>query len=188
MFRWSRLLPFFLLAVGASAQLPPTAVDFANLQEDVRGLTQKVNSLSLQVEQLQPRPGFSAPAPDTTTYASLVQLNAAVAELNRSIQSAVAASQTDTLADVNAQLKKLAQQVNAALASAGKKTVAEGAETTFSSDYPKTGESYTVAKGDTLAIIAKKLGAKRTDIINANKISDPSHIQIGQVLFVPESK
>ena len=188
MFRWCRALPILLIATGASAQLPPSGIDFANLQEDVRGLTQKVNALSLQVEQLQPRPGFSAPAPDAANYATLVQLNAAVADLNRSIQAAVAASQTETLADVNVQLKKLAQQVNAALASAGKKTVAEGADSTFSSDYPKTGESYTVQKGDTLAIIAKKLGAKRQDIINANKISDPSRIQVGQVLFVPESK
>jgi LysM repeat protein len=189
MFRWCRALPLLLLATGASAQLPPSGIDFANLQEDVRGLTQKVNALSLQMEQLQPRPGFGAPAPDAASYATLVQLNAAVAELNRTIQAAVAASQTDTLTEVNAQLKKMAQQVNAALASAGKKTVAEGAEAaTFSSDYPKTGESYTVVKGDTLAVIAKKLGAKRQDIINANKISDPSRIQLGQVLFIPESK
>ncbi len=186
--RWCRALFFLLTATGAAAQLPPSAVDFVNLQEDVRGLTQKVNELSLQVEQLKPRPGFSAPAPDASSYATLVQLNAAVAELNRAIQAAVASSQGETLAAVNAQLKKLAQQVNAALASAGKKAVGEPGEATFSTDYPKTGESYTVQKGDTLAIIAKKLGAKRQDIVNANKISDPSRIQVGQVLFVPESK
>jgi nucleoid-associated protein YgaU len=189
MFRWCRALPILLIATGAAAQLPPSGIDFANLQEDVRGLTQKVNALSLQMEQLQPKPNFGTPAPDAASYATLIQLNAAVADLNRSIQAAVAAAQTDTLAEVNLQLKKLAQQVNAALASAGKKPAGEGTETTtFSSDYPKTGESYTVVKGDTLAIIAKKLGAKRQDIVNANKISDPSRIQLGQVLFIPESK
>jgi LysM repeat protein len=188
MSRWFRALLFLLAAAGASAQLPPSAMDFANLQEDMRGLTQKVNELSLQVEQLKPRPGFISPAPDTTSYATLVQLNAAVAELNRTIQAAVASSQAETLVEVNAQLKKLAQQVNAALASAGKKTVGEAAEANFSSDYPKTGESYTVQKGDTLAVIAKKTGAKKQDIINANKIADPSRIQAGQVLFVPEAK
>jgi len=187
MFRWCRALPGLLIAAAAHAQLPPSQVDVANLQEDVRGLTQKVNELSLQVEQLQPHPGLAAPPPDAS-YATVVQLNAAVAELNQSIQGAVASSETETLNAVNAQLKKLTQQVNAALASAGKKPVGEAAETTFSNDYPKTGESYTVQKGDTLAIIAKKLGAKRQDIINANKIADPSRIQVGQVLFVPESK
>jgi LysM repeat protein len=188
MFRWCRALPLVLTVAVAGAQVPPTAMDLANLQEDVRGLTQKLNDLSLQVEQLKPRPSFGQPAPDSGTYATLVQLNAAVAELNRAVQAAAASSQAETLAAVNVQLKKMAQQVNAALASAGRKPVGEAAEANFSTDYPKTGESYTVEKGDTLAVIAKKTGAKRQDIINANKIADPGRIQAGQVLFVPESK
>ncbi len=189
MFRWCRALPGLLIVSAACAQIPPSQVDFDNLQEDVRGLTQKVNELSLQVEQLQPRSSVAiSSVPDSSTYATQVQLNAAIADINRAIQAAVASSQTETIVQVNAQLKKLAQQVNAALAAAGKKTVGDAAEGNFSSDYPKTGESYTVEKGDTLAIIAKKLGAKRQDIINANKITDPSRIQVGQILFVPESK
>jgi LysM repeat protein len=48
--------------------------------------------------------------------------------------------------------------------------------------------SYTVQKGETLATIAKKTGAKVQDIINANKLTDPSKIQVGQVLFVPGGK
>jgi len=113
MFRWRRVLPLFFLAAAAQAQNPPTGIDFANLQEDVRGLSQKVDALTLQLEQLQPHPGFTAPAPDLSSYATLVQLNAAVADLNRAIQAAVAASQQETLYQTNAQLKKLAEQVNA---------------------------------------------------------------------------
>lgn len=48
--------------------------------------------------------------------------------------------------------------------------------------------SYVVQKGDTLAIIARKTGARTQDIINANKLSDPSKIQAGQTLFVPGGK
>jgi LysM repeat protein len=48
--------------------------------------------------------------------------------------------------------------------------------------------SYTVQKGDTIAEIAKKTGAKQQDIINANKISDPSRITVGQTLFIPGAK
>jgi LysM repeat protein len=191
MFRWCRFLPGLAIAAAASAQLPPSGIDFANLQEDVRGLTQKVNALSLEVEQLQSHANgmaSAAPAPDSSSYATVVQLNGAVADLNRAIQAAVASSQTETIVQVNAQLKKLTQQVNAALAAGGRKVAGEAAEGNFSSDYPKTGESYTVQKGDTIATIAKQTGAKKQDIINANKISDPSRIQAGQVLFVPESK
>jgi LysM repeat protein len=57
--------------------------------------------------------------------------------------------------------------------------------TTFGDDYPKEGIRYTVQKGETLAQIAKKNGAKMQDIINANKIVDPTRIQAGQTLFIP---
>ena len=61
-------------------------------------------------------------------------------------------------------------------------------QTTFAEDYSKEGVSYTVQKGDTLALIAKKTGAKTQDIINANKLSDPSRINAGQTLFIPGGK
>ena len=72
---------------------------------------------------------------------------------------------------------------------------AEGAATrpavttpTFTEDYPKEGVSYTVQKGDTLSNIAHKTGAKMQDIINANKIADPTRLQVGQTLFIPQGK
>ncbi len=200
----SRRCPVFfgllLAAAAAHAQLPISPIDVANLQEDVRGLTQKVNDLSLQVEQLQHQTqATSSPYPSGGSYATVVQLNQAVADLNRAIQVAAATSQTELISQVNIQLKKMTQQVNAALAAGGRKPMAaaptadaaaapDAADAAFSTDYPKTGESYTVVKGDTLAVIAKKTGAKRADIINANKISDPSRIRIGQTLFIPEAK
>jgi len=58
----------------------------------------------------------------------------------------------------------------------------------FPEDYPKEGLNYTVQKGDTLAVISKKTGAKQQDIINANKLADPSRIAIGQTLFIPGGK
>jgi LysM repeat protein len=61
-------------------------------------------------------------------------------------------------------------------------------QTTFSDDFPKESINYTVQKGETLAVIAKKTGAKQQDIINANKIADPSHIQVGQTLIIPGGK
>ena len=43
-------------------------------------------------------------------------------------------------------------------------------------------------KGDSLGVIARKTGGKAQDIIDANKIMDPSRIQVGQVLFIPGGK
>jgi LysM repeat protein len=45
-----------------------------------------------------------------------------------------------------------------------------------------------VQAGDTLGEIARKHNAKLQDIINANKISDPTRIRVGQTLFIPQGK
>lgn len=44
---------------------------------------------------------------------------------------------------------------------------------------------YTVAKGDNPYTIAKKLGVAYKALLEANKITDPTKLQIGQVLKVP---
>jgi hypothetical protein len=79
-------------------------------------------------------------------------------------------------------METLAKQTNAALDSMAK---ARGgrprpaprpqvARPAFSDAYPKDGVSYTVQKGDSIGLIAKKTGAKAQDIIDANKLADPS--------------
>jgi len=174
------------------------STDLANLREDVRGLNQRVNELQLRVEQLERENtdlrGKSAGA--AQSFATIAQLNEAIAEVNRSIKSAAAGAKNETLQQVSVQMEKLANQTNAAIESLARNTnqrtpaapSATGHPTTFSDDYPKEGVNYTVQKGDTLAVIAKKTGAKQQDIVNANKISDPSRIQLGQSLFIPGGK
>jgi LysM repeat protein len=188
MFKWSSLLPALVFAASASGQAPPSALDIANLQEDVRGLTQRVNDLNLRVEQLEHQSTAPAPANEAANqgYATLIQLNAAVAELNHSIEAATAASKSDTLDTLSAQMQKLVRQVNAALA---RNHPVEGpADAAAIADLPKTGISYVVQKGDTVELIAKKTGAKAQDIIRFNKLADPSLIQVGQSLFIPGGK
>ena len=186
------LLGCGLLGGGALwAQMPPPGVELANLREDVRGLVQRVGELSLRVEQLERENGElrGAAGNASQTYATVIQLNAAVAELNRSIRAAAADTKNETLQQVGTQMERLARQTNAAIDS-----LAKGAATrptvpaSFSEDYAKEGVSYTVQPRDTLALIAKKTGANQQDIINANKISDPSRIQVGQTLFIPGGK
>lgn len=190
------LLAGLLAPAAALAQAGPTSTDFANLQEDVRGLSQRVNDLSLRVEQLEHENGrlrAQASAGDRDTV-TLEQLNAAVADLNRALHAEIATAKDDTLARVAAQMEKLARQVNAALDAGGRSAPAAGRAPEAApsagpaASFPQTGISYTVQKGETLAQIAKKNGARLQDIVNANHIADPSRIQAGQVLFVPVAK
>jgi len=192
---WPALLPrFFLgclffgvvLSQSASAQ-----IELANLREDVRGLTQRVNELSLKVEQLQRENGELRSKAEAAerNYVTLVQLNDAISDVNRSSRAAIAASKSETLQQVGGQMEKLGKQTNTAIDSLAKNMATRPTvQTVFTEDFPKEGVSYTVQKGDSLALIAKKTGAKQQDIINANKISDPGHIQVGQTLFIPGGK
>ncbi len=174
------------------------------MHEDIRGLTQRVNELSLRVEQLEHENetlhAKVAALDGTKDFVTTPQLNGAVAELNASIHSAVAESRTEILDKVATQMENLAKQTNSALDSIAKPVVAQGSSATytttatapakaeFSDNFSKEGISYTVAKGDSLGGIARKTGSKSADIIAANKLTDPSKIQVGQVLFIPGGK
>jgi len=173
-------------AVTASAQ-QSVGVELANMREDVRLLTQKVGELTLKVEELERdnealRTQSSGSAKD---YATVQQLNAVVADLNQAIK----AGDATTAASASAQIKKLGDATNAALESIAKGQATHAtAQATFSENYPSEGISYTVQKGDTLSIIARKTGAKLSDIVNANKISDPTKVKVGDKLFIPAGK
>jgi LysM repeat protein len=170
------------LAVRTRGQV--STVEMANLREDVRGLVQRVGELSLRIEQLERQNAElrDKSAASAQTYATLAQLNDAIADLNQAIKAGDAA----TAERAAAQIKKLGDATNAALDAMAKGLATRPVvQTTFSEEYPKEGVSYTVQKGDTLALIAKKTGARSQDIINANKIADPSRIQVGQTLFIP---
>jgi chromosome segregation ATPase len=183
-------------APRASAQ-----AEVADLKEDIRGLTERLNELSLRVEQLEHenselRSKVSA-AEGNRDFATTAQLNGAVADLNASVKAAVASSREEILQKVAAQMENLAKQTNALDSVARQAAPAQAqrpaaqpaaARADFGGAYPKEGVDYTVQKGDSVGAIAKKTGAKAQDIIDANKLVDPSRIQAGQVLFVPGGK
>ncbi len=186
---------FAALIAVCFAPLSQAQVELANLREDVRDLSQRVNTLSLKVEQLERENsdlrGKAGSA--EKSYATVAQLNEAIADLNRAIKSAVANSKNETLQQVGTQMEKLAKQTNAALDSLAKAPAPSAPRSgstaspppTFSDNFPKDGTTYVVQKGDSLASIAKKLGAKQQDIINANRLPDPSKIMLGETLLIP---
>lgn len=188
-------LATFVLRVPAQT----AAIELANLHEDVRILSQRVGELQTRLEQLEHenRDLRTKNAAAAQSYATVAQLNDAVADLNRTIKGSSAATKSETLQQVGIQMEKLAKQTNAAIDSMSKAVSAAttpsrspvaAANPVFSDDYPKEGSTYTVQKGDSLASIAKKTGGAPKDIINANKLADPSKIHAGQALFIPGGK
>lgn len=178
-----------LLAGRLPAQQNSPAFEMASLREDVRLLTQRVGELSLRVEQLE-RENGELRGRAQPAYATLEQLNAAIADAQKLTQAALRDQKRETLQQMNVQLEKLANEMQAAINALAKNAATRPpvAPPTFSDNFPKEGVNYTVQRGDTLSIIAKKTGAKVQDIINANKIADPARLQTGQTLFIPQGK
>jgi LysM repeat protein/FtsZ-binding cell division protein ZapB len=184
-----RLIAVGVICATAAAQNPQ--IELANLREDVRGLAQRVAELALRVEQLE-RENAELRRRNATgdkSLATLAHVKEAMADLNRELRQAIATSKTETLTQVATQMEKLAKQTNAALDALTRAPAPRSGGTgAFSDDFPREGISYTVQKGDTLAVIARKTGAKQQDIVNANKLTDPSRITVGQTLFIPGGK
>lgn len=164
----------------------------ANMQEDIRVLDERTRSLQLQVEQLTRENRDIKDRLDemkelTASVVTLAQLNNAVAEATRGYQS----GDREMLLKVTKQVEQLAKQTQSAIdslaagissqrPSGGKPMV------NFTEDYPKTGVTYTVQPGDTLSSMATRFKSSVRDIQNANKISDPRGLQVGQTLFIPQ--
>ncbi len=189
---WKALLLGTVLAIPlAPAQNlggPSSSVDWANLSEQVRALTDQTGQLTLRLEQIERQNTELRAQVETLRQSAvtLTRLNAAVADLNRLVQS----TDQNTRGQIGTQIKKLGDETNAALDALAKgQAMRPPVAPDFSGDYPKDAViRYTVQPGDSLSIIVKKTGAKKQDIINANKITDPSKIQVGQTLLIPGGK
>lgn len=178
-----------LLGLATMAVAQPAnnmAFELASLREDVRLLTQRVGELAMTVEQLS-RDKEALQAKTSQAYVTVEQLNRAIADLNRSVQNSLGDQRREVLAQVAGQIERLGRQTNAALDALAKNQATRPVvQTNFAEDFPKQGVNYTVQAGDTLSTIAQKHNARVSDIQNANKISDPTRIRVGQSLFIPQ--
>ena len=183
-----RFVALLVLVSSASAQIDQTRMDLVSLREDVRMLSQRIGELTMTVEQLT-RENNSLQSRASQNFVTIEQLNRVVADMNRSLQSGLIEQKRDVLAQVAGQMERLAKQTQAAIDALAKGQATRAAvQTDFNEDFPKQGINYTVQSGDTLSGIAQKNGAKLPDIVNANKITDPTKIRVGQTLFIPQGK
>jgi LysM repeat protein len=185
--RSSVVLAALSLAAPLLAQTGSLA-ELGSLRQDVMLLNQRVGELTMAVERLD-RENEALKTAARQNYATVEQLNRAIADASRSLQASMNDQRREILAQVAGQLEKLGKQTNAALDSMAKNQATRPVvQTTFGDDFPKEGVNYTVQAGDTLAEIARNNNAKLQDIINANKIADPTKIRVGQTLFIPQGK
>lgn len=106
------------------------------------------------------------------------------------VQGSMKEQQQQTLSQINKQVDSIADKIQTTMTAqekaAAKRSSGGGKDDSFTDDYPKTGVSYTVIPGDTLSKIAKQHHATVRDIQNANRISNPNDLRVGQTLFIPQ--
>jgi LysM repeat protein len=189
--RTTRLGLVFMAATLAAPAFAPAqdnlAAIVAGLREDIRILDERTRSLTAEIEQLKRENRELREGAGNASYVSLTQFNAAVADLQKAIRSGDA----DVALQLTKQLEKHATQVQAALdtlakGGAGPRTTTTPPAFTPDPNYPKTGITYKVQPGDTLASIAQKNNSSVIWIQSANMIADPRSLQVGQTLFVPQ--
>ncbi|TVR46975.1 MAG: LysM peptidoglycan-binding domain-containing protein [Puniceicoccaceae bacterium] len=173
----------------------PIAVQLANLREDIRIMDERMRTLRLEVEQLSRdnqrlREQVSRNERNLEGLATVSQLNQAIAGLARQMQDGDEAVRRDVIQQVTRQIEQLAKQTQTAIDALARSVSARPVQAapppTFSEDYPRQGITYTVQRGDTLSSIASRHRSTVRDIQNANQIADPSRLQVGQVLFIPQ--
>lgn len=185
---YPRLVALVLLSTSPLLAQSDPRMELAALRQDVMLLTQRVGELTMTVEQLT-RENAALQEKAGRSYATVEQLNKAIADVNRTMQAELSEQKKSVLAQVAGQMEKLGRQTNTALDALAKNQATRPVvQTTFTDDFPKEGINYTVQAGDTLGEIARKNNAKLQDVINANKISDPTRIRVGQTLFIPQGK
>lgn len=173
-------------ALSAQPNVDLLAREIAGLRNDVLLQQQRIGELVGAVEDLR-RENAQLQSRANQNYVTVAQLNEAIAEMNRTLQTGLATNKREVLTQVANQMERLGKQTQGALDALAKGQATRPAVTTdFKDDFPKQGVNHTVQAGETLSGIAQKLNARVSDIVNANKITDPTKIRVGDTLFIPQ--
>lgn len=184
--RWLRPLPFvavvFAMAVPA-LRAQDYSIMLAGLREDIRILDERTRSLTVEIEQLK-RENNALRSQGDVNYVTMAQMTAALADLERALR----AGDKELAIQLTQQMERLAKQTNTALDALAKGSARNTAPAVQFTPLPANtpGTTYEVQSGDTLASIASRFNSSVKDIQNANKIADPTKLQVGQTLFIPQ--
>ena len=187
-----------LLALTADAQQPPAPplpVLVADLQQDVRILQQQMRQMRIDMEAMTRenerlrREVEEATRRSAVQYVTVAQLNDAVQGSQRRMTDLLARNRTEITNQVSSEIESLAEKTERAINALARSV--EGRPrvertVTFSDDYPRSGTSYKVRRGDTLSRIAQQNNSRVEWIRNANRLASDTIFE-GQELFVPQA-
>lgn len=201
---WISFLCFLFVFSGTSHLCGQSRQDIANLIQDVELITQEVARLRFEVKTLQREKKTletALVATDTRITTFETQLAGLNTQTQKNLQalrtqlvlasekqkSQIIANVTEQLAQIVVEMERAFKELQGNVAP-NDKTASPNEKKTFGNNFPKTGLEYTVKKGDNLWKIAQEFSSKTSWIQDANRLTSPSQLQVGQVLFIPQKQ
>lgn len=173
-------------------------VEVANLRADIQILDRRLREMSMEMEEmmrqnralvaeLERQRKQNDQMDDVVRQAQLARV---VNDLDSKSGQADSEMRRQIIREVSAQIEELGRQTQNAMDALARnvssRPTPSAPRPSFSEDFPKEGVSYVVVSGDTLSAIAKRHNSAVRDIQNANQITNPAAIQVGQTLFIPQ--
>jgi len=160
------------------------SLEFRQLSEQVAALNRNQESLETRLSRLESQANSTPQTPD-----DIIALRRDM-QLIRAERETLKKEITDDLAG---RIEKIAARQQADI-NAAKTVAAASAGTGRASNIGKTvagarsgsGYEHKVERGQTLSEIARGYGKSIDVILKANKITNPSTIRVGQILFIPD--
>ena len=183
------IFAFFASSFACGLNAQNTAL--IDMRQDVNLLRREVGELRLEVEQLRSENESLKRALEKLRSSSVASesVRSQVSSVKASVSAQNEALKREIIASVKKDIDALAEQTNAAIQKLAKAYGAmpqAPAKTTFGTDYPKTGITYTVKSGDSISKIAKSNNSRVKWVMDANQIADPRDLRVGAEIFIPQ--
>lgn len=152
------------------------SVEFRQLSEQMQVLNRNQELLETRLARLEMQASAAPKSQDEITA------------LRRDVQLIRAERETlkkEITDDLAARIEKIAARQQAEINAARAATTARGASPVAAAR-SGSGYEHKVERGQTLSEIARGYGKSMDVIMKANKITNPSSLQVGQILFIPD--
>ena len=190
-FNYMKQIFIFAFLAMASVEAFAQNTTLIDLRQDVNLMRREIGELRLEVEQLRAENEALKRTINSLKSSSVGSetVRSQVSSVRASVSAQNEALKREIIAKVKKDIDALASQTNAAIQKLAKAvgTRPEVApQKTFSTDYPKTGVSYTVKSGDSISKIARAHNSRIKWIMDANEIADAKDLRVGVEIFVPQ--
>jgi LysM repeat protein len=157
--------------------------DMRLLQEENNRLKGRIEAIDLEIERLSRSVDMLRAAPSGPTHADVQALQQRIAALESQLRALDAARERDRKVIIDTLTARISQVISAS--GGARPRPATQPQTAPRRDGPQEGYEHVVEAGQSLSAIAAAYGVSPKAIIEANNLTNPNVLRVGQKLFIP---